>query len=164
MRQSMNDESKAQPQKHAGVFVPPPLVYVAIFIAAMLLNRGKPFAFVATPSTRAIGIALIVLAAALAVWSIGLFWRAGTSIVPIKASTAFVATGPYRFSRNPMYVSLLIAYTGAGFLSASFWPFLLLPVVIAVVGFVVIRPEERYMSERFGDAYAIYRSRVRRWI
>lgn len=164
MLRSMNDESKTQPQKHAGVFVPPPLVYVVVFLAAMLLDRSKRFAFVATPASRVIGVALIVLAAALAVWSIGLFWRAGTSIVPIKASAAFVATGPYRFSRNPMYVSLLIAYAGAGFLSASFWPFLFLPVVVAVVGFVVIRPEERYLCARFGEAYESYQSRVRRWI
>ena len=159
----MAAQAQTQPQ-HAGVYVPPPLFYVVIFVAAMLLDRVKPLAFAATLTWRVIGIALILVAVALAMWSIGLFWRQGTSMVPVKPSTAFVISGPYRFSRNPMYVSMLIAYIGAALIAGSFWPLLLLPVVIAVVDFFVIHREERYLSARFGEEYALYRSRVRRWI
>lgn len=159
----MNDPSEKGPP-HAGVYVPPPLFYVVIFVAAMLLDRLKPLTFAATVTSRVVGIALILVAVALAIWSIGLFWRHGTSMVPVKPSTSFVVNGPYRFSRNPMYVSLLIAYAGAALIAASLWPFVLLPVVIVVVDFFVIHREERYLSARFGEEYAQYRSRVRRWI
>lgn len=159
----MTDQAQTQPQ-HAGVYVPPPLFYVIIFVVATLLDHLKPLAFAATVTSRVIGIALILGAVALAMWSIGLFWRQGTSMVPVKPSTAFVVDGPYRFSRNPMYMSMLIAYIGAALIAASFWPFLLLPVVIIVVDVFVIHREERYLSARFGEEYALYRSRVRRWI
>ena len=152
------------PREHAGVYVPPPLLYVVVFAAAMFVDRVKPLPLARSTPLVVAGIAVIAAAFALAAWSIGCFWRQGTSIVPIRASKAFVVAGPYRFSRNPMYLSLLVAYIGASAIAASLWPLLLLPILVALVDVVVIGPEERYMATRFGEQYNAYAARVRRWI
>jgi protein-S-isoprenylcysteine O-methyltransferase Ste14 len=78
--------------------------------------------------------------------------------------SALITTGAYRMSRNPMYTGLAIAYLGGALLIGSWWPVLLWPVVIAAITALVIRPEERYLGERFGPAYADYCARVRRWL
>ena len=90
--------------------------------------------------------------------------RHRTTIVPHHAVATLVTDGAYRISRNPMYTGLATAYLGAAFLLGSWWTLMLWPVVILAVLTLVIRPEERYLGERFGPAYADYRATVRRWV
>jgi protein-S-isoprenylcysteine O-methyltransferase Ste14 len=75
-----------------------------------------------------------------------------------------MTTGGYRLSRNPMYAGLGIAYLGAALLLGSWWPVVLWPLVMLAVDRLVIRPEETYLSERFGQDYSDYRAHVRRWL
>ncbi len=90
--------------------------------------------------------------------------RHRTTIVPHHEVSALVTTGAYRFSRNPMYTGLALAYSGGALLAGSWWPLANLPVVLLLVRRLVIDPEERYLSVRFGEVYADYRRRVRRWL
>jgi len=101
---------------------------------------------------------------ALAASAIVLFRRAGTSPVPIQPTTALVAQGPYRFTRNPMYVGLAALYAGIALLVNSLWPLVLLPVVLVVIRWWVIAREEAYLERKFGDAYRAYTRRERRWL
>ena len=95
---------------------------------------------------------------------VGWFRRAKTTPVPIRPATTLVMSGPYRFTRNPMYVGLAIATLGCGRVLRTWWPLVLLIPTIAIVNEFVILPEERYLHRRFGVEYDAYARRVRRWL
>ncbi len=75
-----------------------------------------------------------------------------------------VDTGPYRFTRNPMYTGMTVAYLGGILILDSFWTLVMLPVALAILYFFVVKREERYLLAEFGDAYEAYRKRVKRWV
>src|SRR4051794_10562398 len=97
-------------------------------------------------------------------WSLSLFGRHGTGLLPGQATHAIIENGPYPLSRNPLYVGLLALYLGLGLLIPTFWGLLLFPVAVLLLLWGAIRPEERYLRERFGAAYDDYAHRVRRWL
>ncbi|MBF6175050.1 isoprenylcysteine carboxylmethyltransferase family protein [Nocardia blacklockiae] len=90
--------------------------------------------------------------------------RHRTTIVPHRPVSTLITTGSYRFSRNPMYTGLAAAVLGFGILADTWWPLLLLPLALLLVTRLVIEPEERYLTTRFGQVYADYRTHVRRWL
>ena len=110
------------------------------------------------------GLALAVAGLLLSFWGIFTFRRARTAIIPHRAASRLVTHGPYRFSRNPMYVGLTIAYVGGALLIDSTWPIVLLPLVILALLSLVVQREERYLHAAFGEDYAAYSRRVRRWL
>jgi protein-S-isoprenylcysteine O-methyltransferase Ste14 len=148
----------------AGVAVPPPLVYALGFGIGYALDRLKPAPVGMGGPRMLIGWVLAGAGVALAANAIVLFRRAGTSPVPIQPTTALVVRGPYRFTRNPMYVGLAALYAGIALLVNSLWPLLVLPVVLVVIRWQVIAREEAYLERKFGDAYRAYTARVRRWL
>ncbi|HKI04807.1 MAG TPA: isoprenylcysteine carboxylmethyltransferase family protein, partial [Thermoanaerobaculia bacterium] len=95
---------------------------------------------------------------------LSLFWRARTAVMPNRPASSLVLVGPYRFSRNPMYTGLTGMYLGLAFWLNALWPLLLLPLVLLLLWKAVIQNEERYLSTAFGDSYADYCRRVRRWL
>jgi protein-S-isoprenylcysteine O-methyltransferase Ste14 len=152
---------------HAGIFIPPPLFYVVPFVLGLLLQRVAPMPLGvagARPVLRTVGGVLAGAGVLLGVWAVVAFRRAGTSVVPIKPTTTIVAAGPYRYSRNPMYVGLALVYLGLTLITNAVWPIVLFPAAVVAIQVLVIGREERYLEERFGDAYRWYRERVRRWI
>ncbi len=157
-----NDKAPA----HAGVRFPPPIVYVLGIAVGWLLNRWIPWAITVGPSwarTDAAAVfALIFLA--LFVAALTAFRRAHTTLVPNRPATAFVTSGPYAFTRNPMYVSLVALYIAVALWLDSRWPVVLLPVVVFVIDRAVIAREERYLGAAFPAEYSAYRARVRRWL
>jgi protein-S-isoprenylcysteine O-methyltransferase Ste14 len=110
--------------------------------------------------------AVVMVAIGLAImgWGFFTFRRARTAIIPFHAASSLVTTGPYRFTRNPMYTGLTIAYVGGALLIGSAWPLILLPAVLIVLFITVIAREERYLSDAFAGEYAAYCARVRRWL
>ena len=160
----MSDSEARNLRDHSGVFLPPPLLYALVFIIGMLLQRVWPVRMLPPLFGRAVGIACIVSGMTLIVWSIRTFWRAGTSIIPVRPSTAIVTGGPFRFTRNPMYIALALLYLGAAFWLNTLWPLLLFPVLLFLVQTYVIVREERYLERKFGEEYLQYKSRVRRWM
>jgi len=158
-------EPSTKAAAHAGIFFPPPLIYVGFFLAGLLLDHWKPVRLVADQRLAAItGSFLAGAAVALAFWSIGTFWRSHTSIIPVKPSTTLVVRGPYRFTRNPMYLSMATAYVAAALIAGTPWPLFLLPILLPIVDYLVIRREERYLASAFGEPYTSYMKRVHRWL
>ena len=97
-------------------------------------------------------------------WSLWLFARHDTGLLPGQSTTAMIEHGPYRLSRNPLYVGLLALYLAIALLVPTFWGLVLFPVPVLLVLWGAIVPEERFLHERFGAPYDDYRRRVRRWL
>ncbi|MCW2735432.1 isoprenylcysteine carboxylmethyltransferase family protein [Nocardioides sp.] len=111
-----------------------------------------------------LGWALVVLFVIWNGWSLWLFARHETGLLPGSPTEAMIEEGPYRLSRNPLYVGLLALYLALALLGGSFWALVLFPVAVLLVLWGAILPEERFLHARFGDPYDAYRSRVRRWL
>jgi protein-S-isoprenylcysteine O-methyltransferase Ste14 len=157
------------PLPHPGVRFPPPLLFAAGFVSGLALERW----FVRIqifrddlshlPLTLG-GTFLITAGLGLTFWGLVTFWRARTAVLPIRPARQLVSRGPYQFSRNPMYTGLSALYVGLAMLFDVAWPLAFLPIVIVALYSLVIRREERYLMGAFGDEYAAYRRRVRRWL
>jgi protein-S-isoprenylcysteine O-methyltransferase Ste14 len=147
-----------------GVRFPPPLCYALAVLIGVLLNRRWPVPIAAGPLTMTAGVLCLVGSMALAFASIGQFRRSKTSIVPIRPAEAFVLSGPYHYTRNPMYVSLAVLTIACGLFLGTWWPIVMLVPALAIVQQFVILPEERYLRRRFGTEYEAYTHRVRRWL
>ena len=111
-----------------------------------------------------VGWVLVLLFAVWNGWSLWLFARHETGLLPGQETHAMIETGPYRLSRNPLYVGLLALYAGLALLAPTFWGLVLLPVAVLLVLWGAILPEERFLRERFGAPYDAYTRRVRRWL
>ena len=153
--------------KHPGVRFPPPTLFVAGFLAGWLVHREWPVPV--APDGRApvlVGAGWVVAALGIAImgWGLLTFVRHRTAIIPHRPATRLVDTGPYRYSRNPMYVGMTTAYLGGVLVTNMFWPLLLLPLVLLGLTRAVIRREERYLADAFGAEYDAYRARTRRWL
>ncbi|MGC9977203.1 MAG: isoprenylcysteine carboxylmethyltransferase family protein [Syntrophales bacterium] len=140
------------------------MIYAAVFVIGLLLQKFFPIDVLPKSVRQVIAFLFTGVSAILAVWSFVCFWRARTSPFPIKPSTALVTDGPYRFTRNPIYVSLACLYVGLALWFDVFWALVLLPVVIVVVSYYTISSEERYLERKFGEEYLRYKTRVRRWL
>jgi len=145
------------------VIAPPPLIYGIPLIAGLLLNRWSPMPLIGGRGTLPAGL-LLVLLGFVALPAVLAFRKARTHPEPWKPTKALVIVGPYRFSRNPMYVGFTLCYLGIAVWRNSLWPLIALPVVLGVMQVGVIRREERYLEGLFGDEYRAYCARVRRWL
>lgn len=153
------------PLSNPGVRIPPPLLFVVGLVAGWLLDRYV----VALPIPRVgfaplLGAALIAIGIVLVASGMITFRRARTAIMPHHSANRLVVSGPYRFTRNPMYTGLTIVYVGVAILLGTVFPFILLPIVLLSVVLLVIKREERYLADAFGSEYAEYCARVRRWL
>jgi protein-S-isoprenylcysteine O-methyltransferase Ste14 len=144
--------------------IPPPLYFAGGLALGMALNTLVPLPIGGRPATAVAGTTVAAVGLALAKAGASAVVRHGTTIVPHRAVATLVTSGPYRLSRNPMYTGLAVAHLGATLLLDSWWPATLWPLAVLAVDRLAIRPEERYLTERFGRAYTDYRARVRRWL
>lgn len=151
---------------NAGVRFPPPFIFAGGFLAGWLLHRWWPLALwsAGSPVRPPLGWGLLIAGLAISFSGVATFLHARTAVIPHHPASRLVTSGPYRFTRNPMYLGLTLAYTGGTVLVNSAWPLLLLPLVLSVLTIAVIRREERYLAAAFADEYAAYRRRVRRWL
>ena len=159
----MSDQRPASP----GVWFPPPTLFVAGFLLALALDRwvfSIRLGGVSRPTLVVAGWLLIAAGLSVVLWGMLTFTVARTAILPSRPARTIVATGPFRYSRNPMYMGLSSIYIGLSLLMGMAWPILLLPVVLLSLFALVIRREERYLDDAFGEEYAAYRGRVRRWL
>jgi protein-S-isoprenylcysteine O-methyltransferase Ste14 len=160
----MNGSGQDSPR----VFVIPPLIFLACFGLGGLADRLRPWPLVSgfelLDVVRLAGLALLALGVSLDLWSLGLFRRAGTSAVPFQPASARVEVGPYRFTRNPMYLGMTLSLAGVGLALDRGWILLAAPLAAAIIDRYAIAREERYLERRFGDDYLAYKRRVRRWL
>jgi len=154
----------AEPNDNAGVIAPPPVIFGVPLVAGLVANYVYRLPLSSERVVLWAGIALAFFGLALiAAGSLELS-RSRTAIIPYKPTTAIVSSGPFRFSRNPLYLGFVLIYIGASMAANTFWPLPLLPLVIVAMERGVIHREERYLARKFGEEYLAYQSRVRRWI
>jgi protein-S-isoprenylcysteine O-methyltransferase Ste14 len=128
------------------------------------LNHWLPVRDVIPEPLRWAGIAVIALAVALGAWAAVLFKRSKTGIVPFSESTAVVESGPYRFTRNPMYVGMALILLGAAILMRSLTPLVAPLALVLIIHYRFIVHEEAHMERALGASYLAFKSRVRRWL
>ena len=151
-------------QDSARVRIPPPLIYAVGLGAGLLLSKWIPSRWLSAAISRLSGWTLVVAACSLAAPSLAIFLHRKTAIRPDRPATTLALSGPYRLTRNPMYLSLALLYAGIAILYQSIWAMVFLLPVLFIIYRHVIVPEELYLERRFGPTYAHYRTRVRRWI
>jgi protein-S-isoprenylcysteine O-methyltransferase Ste14 len=147
--------------------IPVPWVFILMYLIGAALEHVWPVQVgpdVSGRVTTGVGTVVFTAGVLIAGWGLVTFHRARTTTVPGETSAQLVTWGPYRFSRNPMYVGLTIAYLGEAFLVRQVWPVALLPLVLAYVNWAVIPVEEARLTEAFAAAYPAYQRQVRRWL
>ena len=158
----------AEPGDAAAVRIFPPAVPLLVIALGIGLERLWPIRLgveLAPPVRHALGAAIALGAVlGLGLWSVVLFRRSGQNENPWKPTPAIVERGPFRVSRNPMYLQMLLACVGVAVFLANVWILLLTPIGAWVIQRLAIRPEEAYLERKFGDDYRAYKRRVRRWI
>jgi protein-S-isoprenylcysteine O-methyltransferase Ste14 len=152
----------------AGVVARPPRLYLAFLGLGLLLGYlwPAPLAPGGLPAGARLGGGAALLAGGVVLMAAGMraLRRHGTRVETHQPTTALVTDGPYRASRNPIYVALTLLYAGVAVLADSAWALALLAPLLVVMRFGVVAREERYLERRFGPAYRAYRTAVRRWI
>jgi protein-S-isoprenylcysteine O-methyltransferase Ste14 len=159
----------AQPkpaERGAQVRFPPPLVFIGFVLFGMALQYAvAPISFPADRwITVAAGVLMSLAGLSLIVLAHRRFKQTGQNPVPWTPSPELVLQGPYRFTRNPMYLGITLIQVGFGLAINNFWICLLAAPALLVVHFIAVLPEERYLAEKFGENYKAYRAKVRRYL
>lgn len=160
------------PDRNSGIFglllrIPVPWVFILSYLIGLVPQFIFPLRISSQETISLIKISggIVFLAGAFfAAWSLIIFHRANTTTTPGEISGKLIVTGPYRLTRNPMYISLTLAYLGEAGLLAQFWPLLILPFTLAYVNYIVIPLEESLLKKEFPDNYKEYCDRVNRWL
>lgn len=151
-------------QDHADVKIHPPVLFIIHIFMAFLLNRILPLPFAFPKILVGVGYLLILAGLGLAVSAVGQFMKAHTTLDPHGSVTKIVSSGPYRFSRNPIYLGFVCLLAGVPVIFRNYWGLVLSPVFMLSLYQLVIKYEEAYLQAKFRDVYTGYRSRVRRWL
>jgi protein-S-isoprenylcysteine O-methyltransferase Ste14 len=142
----------------------PPLYFLVALLVMGFFHGVVPGAYIVQAPYRYGGIVLMVLAIGLILWAAALFRRAGTNIRPYLPSTALVVSGPYRFTRNPMYLGMAGTLLGVAVFLGSITPFVVIFAFMGLIKERFILPEEAKLEAAFGGDYVQYKERVRRWL
>ncbi|MEJ0011089.1 MAG: isoprenylcysteine carboxylmethyltransferase family protein [Bauldia sp.] len=159
--------SQSQPSDTAGVTVLPPLVYAGGLVVGYIVQFILPIA-VAPPTfdvaIRVLGVLLVLFGGYLMFTALGLFQKVGTPVSPHEPTRALTFDGPYRYTRNPIYLGMALILAGLALVGNALWPLLaVIPVIWWITTQVIVR-EERYLEAKFGAPYADFKKRVRRWL
>jgi protein-S-isoprenylcysteine O-methyltransferase Ste14 len=142
----------------------PPLVYLGAIALGLLLHFAWPVRLVSGAVSRPLGGTIVLVAVALFVYAVRTFQTAGTPVPGDRPTTTIVRTGPYRWSRNPIYLAFSLLQLGVACWANSLWLLVTLIPAVALMSFVVIPREEHYLETRFPSDYLPYRASVRRWL
>ena len=144
--------------------VRPPLVALASLLSGAALTVAWPLPFFPHALRLPVGALLVAMAAALFRSATRQLRMAGTPVPGNKPTTAIVRTGPYRFTRNPIYLAFFALHLGLAIWANSLWLMAMLIATVVIIGVVVVPREERYLTGRFGAEYLEYKGSVRRWL
>lgn len=157
------DPPPGPPRDHGpGVRVPPPVMVGGAVLAGWLLAQAAPLPVM--PPQPGFGVTVILLGMLLAAFALVVQVRAGTDPRPDRPDRALVSAGPFRFTRNPIYLGFLLAAAGCALRLGDAWGWLAVLAAFLLLDRVVVAREEAYLRQRFGAAYAGYAARVRRWV
>lgn len=149
---------------NANTLVRPPFALLFAFVSGLVLDWFFPLRFLPAAIPAALLGGLTFLAGlSLAAWAIAAFRAAGTRVETYRPSSAIVAHGPYRFTRNPIYMGMFLALAGMAIAFNTLWLLATLLIFFVVIRFGVVAREEAYLERKFGDSYRAYKTRVRRW-
>ncbi len=147
-----------------GVLVFPPAMLLGTILLSVLLNLIWPLHFPRLAWMKVAGGMLFILGVFLTGWGRRTMMRAGTNVPPHKPTLAIVTDGPFRFTRNPLYVGGTAAYIGLSLGFNLIWALMLLVPMLLVLNWGIVRREERYLEKKFGETYLSYKARVPRWL
>jgi protein-S-isoprenylcysteine O-methyltransferase Ste14 len=149
----------------ANVIIRPPIAWALAVLAGLTLQWvvSLPFMPASVPAGW-VGGMVFVLALALFAWAIATITRAGSNVPTNLPTTTIVETGPYRFTRNPIYLGMFLGLVGLAIAFDSLWLLVMLVPFTLAIRYGVVAREEAYLERKFGDAYRQYRARVRRWL
>lgn len=156
----MSESDKDNP----GVIAIPPLIYLAFLLTGLALDYFSPVAVLPDLVQYTAGFAFIALSGVIIAFTIPQFRKARTNFSPFKPATTLIIGGPFRFSRNPAYLSLGLLYAGIGVTADNLWMLGLLVPTLMAMHYGVISREEQYLESKFGDEYLRYKASVRRWL
>ena len=151
-------------QDKAGVVAPPPLIYLGALVFGLLFNRRFPIGFLPRRMARGLGWPLLSGGVLLLGWFERAMRQADTPASPYKPVSHIATEGPFRYTRNPGYLSMAMIYAGIATLANALGAILFLPVALLVIQRGVIEREESYLERVFGEEYLRYKAQVRRWI
>lgn len=146
------------------VRVMPPLVFLGYLIGTLVLNWYVPFPTPWVTPLRVVGGLAVIAGFLLSGSALSQMAKVHTSPDPHQPVTALVTSGPYRFTRNPIYLGFFLIYLGFTLLAGTLWGLIASPFLLLTITIVVIHAEETYLDGKFGEQYKEYRSRVRQWI
>ena len=156
----MRDEAK-RPR----TLIPPPAPYLAALIGGWWLDRHMwPLAWDDGVVSRPLGWAWLAVGLIFLGWTLWTFHRHHTTVNPYGSASTLCTDGPFRYSRNPIYLGDWLILIGISLLLNTLWPLVFAPLIWIMLRFGVIRYEEAHLEAKFGDAYRAYKARVRRWI
>jgi protein-S-isoprenylcysteine O-methyltransferase Ste14 len=147
-----------------GVVMRPPFLYAGALAVVFVCRWFWPMLIFDRGATLWPGIALVAIAFAFMLWGRRTLAAAGTNINPARPTTTIVSSGPFRFSRNPLYLGLTLAFLGITLAVDTWWGIVVLVPVAVIMHRGVVLREERYLENKFGDSYRQYRARVRRYL
>ena len=152
------------PNDSPQVIAPPPLIYLSGFTVGIVLHLLKPLPFLPKNLVLPLGVVLIVISIMLVITAMREFIKAKTNIDVRKPTTSIVSTGPYQFTRNPIYLSMTLLVLGIAVWVNTLWILITLVLVLLIMQFGVIAREEAYLVKKFGGEYLQYKTKVRRWM
>lgn len=145
--------------------IPPPLLFVAAFLGGLYLDSLVPALIVArAPVLLAVGWLLLAVGILFGPGNALSFVARGTTLIPGRQPSTLVTRGAYRFSRNPMYLGVILIYAALALIMGRLGPLVLLPLPVWALNAVIIPMEESHLAAAFGEAYSAYCARVRRWL
>lgn len=151
---------------HAGVYIPPPIIYIGFYFIAWFLQRILPIdnSIIEKDITKFIGIIFFLVGLYLVVRGVNKFIQTGNTLITVKPANSLQKEGIYKFTRNPMYFGMSCFYIGFTCFFGNWWNIILLPIVLLIIQEYVIKREEKYLERKFGEEYRNYRQNVRRWV
>ena len=149
---------------HASVKIYPPVLWLIHILAVFLLNRFLPLPLAFPKAMGWLGYLFVLAGLGFAFGAVIQFRKAKTTVDPHGSVRAIVTSGPYRFTRNPIYLGLVCLLIGFPLIFRTYWGLILSPVFIVLMNTLVIQHEEAYLEKKFGDEYTSFKSRVRRWL
>ena len=147
-----------------GLVVPPPVIYLPAVVLGFLTDRLWSVSFLPDVLQYVLGGALIATSLAIMPWVLREFAKAGTHFDARKPVLAFITGGPFRYSRNPSYVAITVLCVGVAVVTDTLWILCWLVPAVLILDVAVIRREERFLDQKFGEAYRDYTRRGRRWL
>lgn len=148
----------------AGVIMFPPLLYLLVLLTGILLSYCFPYQLIKSDIALPLGIVIAATGITTLLFAATLFRKKKNPVNPSGSTKLIISSGIYQYTRNPMYLSLTLIYTGISIITNSWFSFIFLFPLLIVVQKGIIEREEKYLTRKFGNDYLAYKEKVRRWI